>query len=230
MPRQLIQQRVDLRLSQRQVLEEVHQQADFVERQADDIHLVGDGDDDFQSELAATQRAGDVALLTFRAAINFVGDERRPAAFGPPHGPRVREFAVAFGHAGRKDFLGPRGLGDLVRRGEASPPRRPASLAPLFSAGLLPFFFLPQRKRLIHLRRHPTPSLQLLDATLRFLQLPMRCHDQLDPPIDINPPQANVPLQFFQTIHATFIIDPSNSRSAGVHRLDSYEFSVALVE
>ena len=67
MTRQLMHQGVGLRLAQLQILEKVEQETHFVEREADDIDLKGDGDDDLQGEFAASQDAGDLAILpTFR--------------------------------------------------------------------------------------------------------------------------------------------------------------------
>ena len=54
------------------------------------------------------------------AAINFIADEHRLTVLQPPYGPRVRQSAVSFPHARRKDFLGTHCLGDLFR-GRCSP-------------------------------------------------------------------------------------------------------------
>ena len=51
------------------MLEEVHQQAYFVKREPDDVHLIRDGQGDFSAELAAAEDAGNLAVLTVRAAI-----------------------------------------------------------------------------------------------------------------------------------------------------------------
>src|ERR1700720_1424813 len=60
--RQLRKQRVGLRLAETQVLEEIEEMTDFVERQADDINQVGDLGDDLQTVLATAQYAGDLTV------------------------------------------------------------------------------------------------------------------------------------------------------------------------
>ena len=57
--------------------------------QADDIDQVGDLDDDFQTEFATPQHAGDFAILVVGATIDVVSDEYRAAVFQAPHRPDV---------------------------------------------------------------------------------------------------------------------------------------------
>src|ERR1700681_4168960 len=95
---QLPQQGIGLRLAQLQVLEEVKQEADFVEREADDIDLKGDGDDDLQTELATAEHTGDDAILVLGAAKDVVGNQDGPAIFETPHRARVGQPAVAWGN------------------------------------------------------------------------------------------------------------------------------------
>ena len=85
---QLMQQGIDSRLVQFQVLEE-EQLTNFVEREAEDIDLIGDGDDDLYPEFTASEYAGDLALSVVRTAKNAVSNQHGPAIFQPPNRPRM---------------------------------------------------------------------------------------------------------------------------------------------
>ena len=147
MTRQLMQQGVGLRLAQFQVLEEVEQETNFVEREADDIHLVGDGDDDLHTEFTAAEYAGDLAILVLRAAINAVGNQHGPAIFQPPHWSSMGQRTVALGDVVGIDILGPFRLSDLVCG--ANPATSPFgfAFAALLASGILALLFLAQGKR-----------------------------------------------------------------------------------
>ena len=86
-PGQMLQQRVGLRFAQRQILQELQQQTDFVEGQADDINEVGDLDDDLHAEFTAAEHAGNLAIVVLGAAIDLVSDQDGPALFQTPHRP-----------------------------------------------------------------------------------------------------------------------------------------------
>ena len=197
------------------MLEEVHQQADFVERQPHDVDLICDGQGDFRPKLAAAEDAWDLAVLIPWAAIDFIGDEHRLAVLQPPYRPRVRQSAVSFPHARRKDFLGTHGLGNLLRTGGPPGLWPPLSLPPLLSSRLLPPFFCLHRERLRNLRRRWDAQLlfQLLDPLFRRVQLPLRGHDQFDQPTDADFPRLNIFLELLN-IHATLIADFPKSGSA----------------
>ena len=107
------------------------------------------------------------------AAINFIADEHRSTVLQPPYGPRVRQSAVSFPHARRKDFLGTHCLGDLFR-GRCSPAARPFSLSPFLSSGLLPLLFRPHREGLRNLlARHAAQlPLQVLNLPASPLRVP----------------------------------------------------------
>ncbi len=215
LPRQLVQQGVGLRLPQRQVLEEVHQQAYFVEGKADHVHLVGNGQHDLRPELAAAEDARNLAVLVLRAAINVIGHQDRLAVFQPPCHPRVRQPAICLPHPSREDFLGSHGLSDLLSR--ANPSARPLlSPPPLPSSRLLPPFFCLHRERLRNLRRRAA-----LQLTLQLFVPALKGHNQIDQPIGCDPPRMNIFPELLN-IHATLIADFPKSGSASFQGMDGY--------
>src|SRR5580704_18142942 len=109
-----MQQAVGLLLAQLQVGKEVEQQNCLVEGQADDIDLKGDGDDDFQGELAAPQDTGDLAIAVVRATKNAVGNQNGLPLFQTPDRPGVRQPTVARVNSVGIDVLEALRLGDLV--------------------------------------------------------------------------------------------------------------------
>ena len=212
----MIQQRVGLRLPQPQVLKKVQQQADFVERQPHDRHLIRDGDDDLDSEFAAAQHAGNLSESALRPAIDFVGDEHRLPVFQTPHRPRVRELAIVLGDAGGKDWFRAPRLPNFLRRGDSSASQRPILFRRLVSASRLPLFFGPQRKRLRHFpsRLRPRLPLQLRDP-------PLHGRDHIDQPLPINPPRAEF-IPELLCIHNPSIIHFPIPTQRQFHRVDSY--------
>src|SRR3954454_21544034 len=134
--RQLIQQRVDLRLAEAEVLEEIEEMTDFVERQADDINQVSDLGDDLQAVLATAQYAGDLAVPVAGATIDLVRDEHRSTVFQAPHRPNMRQATGARRDTLGKDGLGPLGLRDLVGGGDATASSLWLALAPSLAARL----------------------------------------------------------------------------------------------
>ena len=175
-PRQLIKQRVGLRLAEPEVLEEIEERTDFVERQADDINQVGDLGDDLQTVLAPAQDAGDLAVPVARAAIDLVRDQHRSTVFQPPHRPNMRQ-------ANRRLAAHPRG-----KRPRFAPPARlcrrwrrdrvvPWACAGVFSCREPLVAFLPPAWRRV---RRPSPSeatavasqaLRCVGSRLRALRL-----------------------------------------------------------
>ena len=231
LPRQPLQQGIGLRLPQFQVLEEVHQQAHLVERQPDDVHLIGDGQHDFRPELATAEDAGDLAVLILRAAIDFIGHQHRLAVLQPPYRPRVRQPAVFFLHARRKDFLGPHGLGDLLRGASSARPatafrfRRffPRASCRCSSArtenGCETFL----RRRAAQL---PLPVLRSAASPgrvpdSRSLQLSLQRHDHIDQPIERDPPREDIFLELLN-VHAPFIINSREITQRQFQEIDSY--------
>ena len=63
--------------------------------------------------------------------------------------------------------------------------------------------------------------IRLIELLLRCVQLPLRGHDQIDQPIDRDPPRANI-LPELLNIHATLITDFLKSGSASFQRMDGY--------
>ena len=161
------------------------------------------------------QHAGDFAELILRPAIDVVGDPHGPTAFQPPHGPRVREFAIAPGDAHGKCLFRPLGPRDLLRCGDPPAPRRPLALALILAARLLPPLFRPERKRFrdLHRRRAAQLFLQLLDPTLGRLQLSLQFHHEFNQPIGIDPAVANILLELLNIVHPQLMTDPPKSRS-----------------
>ncbi len=72
----LVEQRIGLTLLQVQLLEERQHRAGFVDRQPEMVNLIGDGDEDLDSELAAADQAGGLSEA-IAAPINLVGDQNR---------------------------------------------------------------------------------------------------------------------------------------------------------
>jgi hypothetical protein len=166
-----MQQGVCLRLAQLQILEEVEQETRFVERQADDIDLKGDGDDDLQTELAAAQHAGDLAILVVRTAKNAVGNQHGLAIFQTPHRPRMGQPAIAVGDAIGIDVFGPFRLRDLVSGADTATSPFGFGLASLLAAGFLALLFGAHGKGLIDLGGPGSARQQFLqfrDPLLQF--------------------------------------------------------------
>src|SRR3954471_15981729 len=109
--RQLIEQRVGLRLAEAEALEEIEEMTDLVERQADDVNQVSDLGDDLQAVLAPAQDAGDPAVPIAGATIDLVRDEHRSTVFQPPDRPNMRRTTRV-----RWDTLGEDGPGSLGLR------------------------------------------------------------------------------------------------------------------
>src|SRR4051812_30724635 len=164
--RQLIKQRVGLRLAEAEVLEEIEEMTDLVERQADDIHQVGDLGDDLQTVLAPAQDAGDLTVPVAGATIDLVRDQHRSTVFQAPHRPNMRQATGV-----RRDTLGKDGLGslrlrDLVVGGYATASSLWLALASFLAARLLSLFFRPRREWFADLRRRCATALflKLFDA------------------------------------------------------------------
>ncbi len=64
-----MEQRVGLRFGQLEILEEVEDEANFVEGKADDINEVGDCQHDFEAEFATPQDAGDFAVAVVGTSL-----------------------------------------------------------------------------------------------------------------------------------------------------------------
>src|SRR5580704_7737444 len=205
MTRQLMQQGVRLRLAQLQILEKVKQETHFVEGETNDIDLKGDGDDDLQSKFAASQDAGDLAILVARTAKHAVGNQNRLTIFQPPDRPRVGQPTVTRGDAVGIDILGSLGLRDLVGGANTAASPFVFALAALLTACLLTLLFGAQGKRFIDLGWPGSARqqlLQFLDPLLQFrvallgsLQFTLQSPDQIDQPIGIDPSAADIFLQ-----------------------------------
>jgi hypothetical protein len=210
-----MQQGVGLRLAQLQILEEVEQETHFVEREADDIDLKGDCDDDLQSKFAASQHTGDLAILVVRTAINAVGNQHGLALFQTPHRPRMGQPAIAGGDAVGIDFFGPFRLRNLVGGANTAASPFGFRLVSFLAAGLLPLLFGAHRKRFLDLgwaRGAGQLLLQFRDPLLKFcvallggLQFTLQSPDQIDQPIGIDPPGAQVFLELLNHVHPRFL-------------------------
>src|SRR5450432_2974897 len=141
--RQLIKQRVGLRLAKAEVLEEIEEITDFVERQADDINQVGNLGDDLQTVLAPAQDAGDLAVLVAGATIDLVRDQHRSTVFQTPHRPNMRQPTRVRRHIRGKNGLGSLSLRDFVGGGYATASSLWLALASFLAASLLALFFRP---------------------------------------------------------------------------------------
>ena len=165
-----------------------------------DTEVGGAGDDDLQGEFAASQDAGDLAILVVRAAINAVGNQHGPAIFQTPHRPGMGQPTIAVGGASGIYLFGPFRLRDLV--GAANTAASPFGfvLAALLAAGRLAFLFGTQGKGLSKLGwpgRGRQLLLQFRDPLLKFgvavfgsLQFTLQSRDQLDQPMSIDPAGA----------------------------------------
>ena len=217
MPRQLVQQGVGLRLAQLQILEEVKHETDFVEREANDIDLKGDGDDDLQGKFAAAQHTGNLAILVVWAAVNAVGNQHGPALFQTPDRPRVGQPAVAALDPVGIDLLGPFGSRDLVGGADTPAPPLVGAFAAFVAACLLPLLFGTQRKGFLELGspggggqlllEFGVALLQFGDSLLGGLQLTLHGHEQIDQPIGIDPAAADIFLELLDHVHACFLAD-----------------------
>src|SRR4051794_13988792 len=131
---------------------------DFVERQADEIHQVGDLGDDLQTVLAPAQDTGDLAVPVAGAAIDLVRDEHRSAVFQTPHRPDMRQATRV-----RRDTLGNDGLGSLRLRDfvvgrDATASSLRLAFVSYLAASLLSFFFRSSREWFVDLRRRPATA------------------------------------------------------------------------
>src|SRR3954468_23977392 len=215
-----MQQGVGLCLAQLQVLEEVEHETDLVERQADDIDQIGDGDDDLQGEFAAPEHARDSAIAVVRAAKNAVGNQHGPAAFQPPDRPGVGMPAVAALDPVGIDILGPFRLGDLVGGADTATASVGFASASLLAAGLLPLLFGAHREGFIELGC-PGGSGQLLlklgvavlelgDSLLGGLQLTLYGRDQIDQSIGVDPSAEYIGLELLDGVHTRFLADSAD--------------------
>jgi hypothetical protein len=197
-------------------------------RQPDHVHLIGDGQHDFQAELATSDHAWNLAVLIPRPAIDFVSDQHRLTVFQPPHAPRVREFAVACGdgsrkYAGGKHLLRPHRQRELVGRADPAPPQRPIALPLLPTASPLPLLLGRKRKRLRDLLGRPRGELplQLRDPLVGPLQPLVERHDQIAQPIHVDPPATNVVPELLN-VHTSFDNRLSQITQRRFQRMDSY--------
>src|SRR3954462_9094709 len=159
--RQLVEQRVGLRLAEAEVLEEIEEMTDLVERQADDIHQVGDLGDDLQPVLAPAQDAGDLAIPVAGATIDLVRDQHRSTAFQAPHRPNMRQATGVRRHTLGKNGLGSLSLRDFVVGGYATASSLWLALASFLAASLLSLFFRSSREWFVDLRRRRAIALFL---------------------------------------------------------------------
>ena len=188
-PSQLIQQRVGLRLLDRQPTEELQQRAGLVERHPHDVHQVGHEHHDLQTVLAARQQAGHGrSVAAMFAPMHAIRDTHRSPVDDPPRHTRPSQHALAgFGLRG-KHVLESRRLRQLVLGRQPPAPRRllflPPSAPPLFirrdaviRGSSRPTHIL-RRRRLIprqtrfehlHSRRQPPIHFDLLKQQLQHL-------------------------------------------------------------
>ncbi len=243
---QLTQHGIRLRFLQRQVLQKLEDGTDFVERQADDLDQIGDGYDNLQTEFAAAQNAGYLAILTARTAINFVGDQHGATLFHTPNRSRVRELTSARIDAFGVNFLDALGFGQLFRRGQAAPPTFWLLWAYFLAARLLPLFFGMDGKGLIDLGSAGIPQLFLkildtllgrlelllgrlelllgrLELLLGRLELLLKAHDPIDEAFSRDSSVSDIFSELVDGIHATTNLpNPAELWYTNFQRLDSY--------
>src|SRR3954447_4415364 len=230
--RQLIKQRVGLRLVEAEVLEEVEEMTDFVERQADDINQVGDLGDDLQAVLAPAQDAGDLAIPVAGATIDLVRDQHRSTAFQAPHRPNMRQATGVRRHTLGKNGLGSLSLRDFVVAGYATASSLWLALAPLLAASLLSLFFRSSREWFVDLRRRRAlalflqvfdASVQLFNASVRGFKFPAQVRDQINEPFGADPPLSQILFERLDDIHTPSILaNPADLGEHRFHRMDSY--------
>src|SRR4051812_21661786 len=230
--RQLIEQGVGLRLAESEVLEEVEELTDFVEREADDVNQVGDLGDDLQAVLAAAQDAGDPAVPIAGATIDLVRDERRSTAFQPPDRPNMRRATRVRWDTLGKDGLGSLGLRDLVVGGYATASPIGLALASFLAASLLSLFFRSSREGFVDLRRRRAvalflevfdASVQPVDALVRGFKFTTQVHDQINEPFGADPSLSQVLVERLDEIHTpSMLANPAELGEHRLHRMDSY--------
>ena len=127
----------------------------------------------------------------------------------------MREPTIGLGHVLGKTFFGALGPFDFL--GGGHPPAAAGALAFRFdfAACLLAFLFGANRKRLVDFGDGLGTELflQLGDAPLRFLQLPLQRGDHFHEPIDTDPPRPHIVLELTD-IHASEISDSLKLRCA----------------
>src|SRR4051812_39540532 len=230
--RQLIQQRVGLRLAEAEVLEEIEEMTDFVERQADDINQVSDLGDDLQAVLATAQYAGDLAVPVAGATIDLVRDEHRSTVYQAPHRPDMRQATGV-----RRDTLGENGRGSLSPRdfvvgGYATASSIGLALASFLAASLLSPFFRSSREGFVDLRRRRAvalflevfdASVQLANALVRGFKFTAQVHDQINEPFGADPPLSQILVERLDDIHTpSMLANPADLGEHRLHRMDSY--------
>ncbi len=123
------------------VFQEVPVSSSVVRHFSNDIHQVGNRNDDLQAELTPPKHAGDFPVAVVGTAIDVVRDEHGPAIFQPPHRPDVREPTITFAHAIGNNILHAFGPSDLVGRGEPTASSLAWRLPFLRAACVLPLLF-----------------------------------------------------------------------------------------
>ena len=219
-------------LLEAQVLEEIEELTDFVERQADDIHQIGDLGDDLQAVLAAAQHAGDLAVAVAGTAIDLVRDQDRSTVFQSPHRPNMRQATRV-----RRDTLGKNGFGSLSLRdfvvgGDATASSLGLAVASFLAASLLSLFFRPSREWFVELRRRRghrivSEGLQCVGSVLRCVgcgrEFTARVRDQIDEPFGADPPLFQILFERLDGIHTPSILaNPADLGEHRFHRMDSY--------
>ncbi|WP_231756729.1 hypothetical protein [Lignipirellula cremea] len=192
----MVEQGVCLALFQIQLLKEGEQFTGFVDRQPDTVDLVGDGDEDFDAELAAAEQSGGLSEA-IAAPINLIGDQHRPAILHPPRDAGVRKRAVVQASLGRQDSFGSLGLFDFVSR--------------LVSPGLLAFSFPSAGLGLALLLRlfaislietfSRTLPLEFFELFLKLINPSLLRGDDIDQPVDRQSPPRRVILELLN-VHA----------------------------
>src|SRR3954469_24466342 len=214
--RQLRKQGVGLRLAEPQVLEEVEELTDFVEREADDVNQVGDLGDDLQAVLAPAQDAGDLAVPIAGATIDLVRDEHRSTVFQPPDRPNMRRTTRVRWDALGKDGLGSLGLRDLVVGGYATASSLWLPPASFLAARLLSLFFRPRGEWFVDLRRATALLLKVFDALVRGFEFTAQVRHQIDEPFGADPPRLQILFERLDGIHTPSIL--ANPADLGEHR------------
>src|SRR5271157_1360510 len=151
------------------MLEKVHQQARFIEGESSDVNQIGEREDDFETELAATQHAWDDTILLLGAAKDAISDARGSAEPNTPDQPDVRELAPVRLDAVGKDIFDSVGEAEFLFVGNPSAALFLGFLALLFlfgATGILPLFFGLHRVGLVDFRGRASQLLSQLDVFL----------------------------------------------------------------
>ena len=183
--------------------------------------MIGDGDGDFDSELATAECDGNLPELIASAAKHMVGDQHGTLAFQSPNPAAMRAIALPRIDAFREHVLLPLSPCQLFGGAKPPPAKRPWLLRVFPAASSLSLLLSLHEKRLIEAlgRSASDPLFELIDtlaSSLQFGRLPqvelLQRDDYLDQSEGINPPLPHILFELLN-IHAPVIIDPMKSHS-----------------